>query len=127
MEENINVKIENILNSLSKSQFRSSFHLNKEDFNYINKVGLDKIKEHCYFFITTRLAPSMPKNDGKQTPYRGHPVFKGQHATATCCRKCLFKWHHFRPGVELTKNEIDYIVLLIMTWIQKEIERNKND
>ncbi len=27
-----------------------------------------------------------PRNDGKQTPFRGHPVFTAQHATATCCR-----------------------------------------
>jgi len=44
-------------------------------------------------FITARLAPALLKNDGKQTPMRGHPVFIAQHATATCCRRCLWKWY----------------------------------
>ncbi|MCP9485713.1 MAG: DUF4186 domain-containing protein [Gaiellaceae bacterium MAG52_C11] len=39
--------------------------------------------------IAQRVAPAAPRKDGKQTPYRGHPVFVAQHATATCCRTVL--------------------------------------
>lgn len=112
--------LNNLFCSLSKSKFRSSFHLKKKDIEYINKVGLAKIKEHAYDFITKRLAPTYIPNDGKQTPFRGHPVFTSQHATATCCRGCLFKWHHIEQNRELTKEEIDYIVEVIMKWIEEE-------
>lgn len=112
--------INNLFYSLSKSKFRSSFHLKKKDLDYIEKVGLDKIREHAYDFITKRLAPESIPNDGKQTPFRGHPVFIAEHATATCCRGCLLKWHHIEQNRELTYEEIDYIVDIIMKWIEEE-------
>lgn len=116
--------LNNLFYSLSKSKFRSTFHLKKKDIDYINKVELSKIKEHTYEFITKRLAPANIKNDGKQTPYHGHPVFIAEHATATCCRGCLFKWHKIEQNKELTKEEIDYIVEVIMKWIEKEVDNN---
>ena len=107
-----------ILYKLSKSKFRSSFTLKDKDKIYINEKGIDKIKSHAYDFITKRLAPKEILNDGKQTPMRGHPVFISQHATATCCRGCLEKWHHIPKGKELNKEEIDYVVNVIMKWIE---------
>lgn len=113
--------IDNILYSLSKSKFRSSFYLKEKDKEYIKEKGMEKIREHAYDFITKRLAPKEIKNDGKQTPYKGHPVFISEHATATCCRSCLYKWHKIPMNKELSKEEIDYIVDVIMKWIEKEI------
>ena len=74
-----------VLDSLSKSKFRSSFKLKSKDIEYINDKGIEKIKSHAYDFINKRLKPKVILNDGKQTPMRGHPVFIAQHATATCC------------------------------------------
>jgi exodeoxyribonuclease V alpha subunit len=51
---------------------------------------------------------------------KGHPVFLAQHATATCCRGCLYKWHGIPAGRALTDAEIDYVVDVIMTWIERE-------
>ena len=118
----MNSNIDWILISLSKSKFRSSFSLKKTDKKYINDKGLDLIESHAYDFVNKRLAPSIIPNDGKQTPMRGHPVFIAQHATATCCRNCLYKWHKIKPGNLLTDNEIDYIVKVIMSWIKIQIE-----
>ena len=113
--------MEDILYKLSKSKFRSSFHLKDKDIVYIQEKGMDKIREHAYDFITKRLAPYPTLNDGKQTPMRGHPVFVSQHATATCCRGCLEKWHHIPKNRELTNKEIDYIVNIIIKWINNEL------
>ena len=113
--------MEEILYRLSKSKFRSSFHLRKYMKEYINEKGIDKIEEHAYDFINKRLKPSYIANDGKQTPMKGHPVFIAEHATATCCRGCLEKWHHIQKGKELTDEEVNYIINLIMSWIKKEM------
>lgn len=108
----------NKLHDLSNSKFRSSFKLKDSDKKYVNEKGLDKIKEHAYDFIGKRLAPKYIPNEGKQTPMKGHSVFIAQHATATCCRKCLRKWHKIDENKELTDLEIDYVVELIMQWIR---------
>ena len=119
----LNNQVNNILDRLSQSKFRNSFHLKNKDIIYINEKGISKIEEHAYDFISKRLAPAIIPNDGKQTPMRGHPVFIAQHATATCCRGCLAKWHKIPEGSPLTKNEVDYIVLVIMTWIKNDCKK----
>ena len=113
--------INNQLQALSKSKFRSGFKLKEKEKEYIKEKGLDTIEKHAYDFIRQRLAPKEIINDGKQTPMKGHPVFIAQHATATCCRGCLYKWHKIRKGKELTQKEIKYVVDLIMEWIKREI------
>ena len=115
-----------IFERLSQSKFRSSFHLHSKEIEYIKNKGMTIIERHAYDFVNTRLAPSKIPNDGKQTPMKGHPVFIAQHATATCCRNCLYKWHHITPNHNLTKEEIDYIVNIIMLWINKELSTQNN-
>ena len=112
--------IDNKLYSLSKSKFRSSFHLRKYMIEYINDKGMDKVKSHALDFINQKLKPSYPKNDGKQTPMKGHPVFIAMHACACCCRGCLEKWHGIPKGRELSQKEINYIVEILMRWINNE-------
>ena len=112
--------IEYKLESLKKSKFRSSFKLKEKEIIYLENKGINKIKEHAYDFIKARLAPEYIQNDGKQTPTNGHPVFIAQHATATCCRGCLEKWHNIKKNKELTKSEIEYIVNVIMQWIENQ-------
>ena len=117
------MELDNILFKLSKSKFRSSFHLRKYMIEYIDDKGLDKIENHTYDFIKTRLAPANPTNDGKQTPTKGHPTFIAQHATATCCRSCLEKWYHIPKGIELSEEQIQFLVSIIMKWIEKEYKK----
>ena len=114
--------IKDALFKLEKSKFRSSFHLKKADFEYIEKVGLEKIRSHAEDFVKKRLAPKNIPNDTKQTPLKGHPVFISQHATACCCRSCLKKWYKVPENVLLTENQQQRIVNLIMAWIEKEIK-----
>ena len=107
------------LDKLSKSKFRSSFVLRKREKGYLEEKGLEKIEEHAFSFIKDRLGSKDLVNDGKQTPMRGHPVFVAQHATATCCRGCLSKWHHIGKDKDLSDKEVRFIVALIMEWIKK--------
>ena len=106
---------------LKKSKFRAGFHLTAKDKKYIEEKGMDVIRQHAADFISKRLAPAYISNDGKQTPMRGHPVFVAQHACACCCRGCLNKWYKVPLGVELTENQQERIVNLLMAWIEKEL------
>ena len=110
-----------ILDKLAKLKFRSRFKLRAKEFEYIKDKGLDKICSHAYDFIRDRVASVDPANDGKQTPMRGHPVFIAQHATATCCRGCIEKWHKFPQHRELTATEQEYLVSVIMEWINLQL------
>ncbi len=107
---------------LGNSRFRSRFHLKQNNIDYIHEKGLGTIRKHAEDFITKREAPAYIPNDGKQTPMRGHPVFIAQHATVTCCRECIRKWHKIQPGRELSQVQQEYLVDVIMTWIERELE-----
>ena len=117
--------IDEALCRLSRSRFRSGFHLDQKDRAYIQEKGMQTIRQHATDFVRERLAPAHPKNDGKQTPMRGHPVFKAQHATACCCRGCLATWYHVRKGVPLTERQQEKIVNLLLAWITKEMHTEK--
>lgn len=108
---------ETLFSALARSKFRSSFCLKPKDVEYIDRIGMEKIRSHAYDFVHERLAPAEPKNDGKQTPMRGHPVFIAQHACACCCRGCLEKWHKIPKGRALTEEEVKYVVGVLMKWI----------
>lgn len=105
---------------LARSDFRQKFHLSQADKIYINEKGLDTIQKHAADFVAKRLAPAFIPNDGKQTPMKGHPVFRAQHATGCCCRGCFQKWHGIPTGRPLTEKEQQYAVSVLMTWIYKE-------
>jgi len=110
------------LASLSKSKFRSSFSLNEKDKEYIKERGLLKIEEHASDFLNSRIKIK-PKNDTKQTPFKGHPVFKAQHGTGICCRKCIRNWHKIPREKTLDEEEIQYLKEVLMTWIRKEMKK----
>ena len=112
---------EEALNRLTKSKFRSSFHLTAADRAYVEEKGMDTIRRHAEDFIQQKLAPALPANDGKQTPMRGHPVFKAMHATACCCRGCLNKWYRVPLGVPLSEEFQTRIVNFLMAWIERQM------
>lgn len=103
--------------ALDQSSFRRSFRLRGKEREYLHDKGLAVVLEHAADFIEKRLAPAAPVNDGKQTPMRHHPVFIAQHATATCCRNCLQKWHRIPKGRPLELEEKQYILEVIKHWL----------
>jgi hypothetical protein len=111
------------LDKIAKHPFRAKFHLRGRERAMAETTGPVTMRQHAGDLIARRLAPAAPFKDGKQTPYRGHPVFVAQHATATCCRTCLERWHHIPRGRELTGDERTYVVDVISQWIECELTR----
>ena len=113
-------RFDEFLGRIGQSTFRNSFHLKEKDIAYIDDKGWDKIKSHCKDFIHKNEGRANNPRDVKQTPTKGHPVFIAQHATASCCRGCIRKWHKIPENRDLSPEEEKYLVTLIMAWIHKE-------
>ena len=111
------------LERLARSKFRASFHLRRRELEYAREKGLAVLREHAADIVRTRLAPAYIENDGKQTPMRGHPVFKAQHACACCCRDCLAKWWKVPRGGAIPAERQHGIVDFLMAWIERENAR----
>ena len=115
--------LDDVFAALAKSAFRRSFQLRGKELAYLESKGLALVLAHAEDFIAKRLAPAAIPNDGKQTPFRGHPVFVAQHATACCCRGCLEKWHRIPPGRELTLEEKAYVLSVLERWLCRQGRR----
>jgi hypothetical protein len=112
--------LDEVFAALSESAFRRAFSLGVKEREYLKAKGMPAVLDHAHDFIGRRLAPAEPVNDGKQTPFRGHPVFVAQHATATCCRGCLQKWHRIPKGRELAPVEREHVVAAIRRWLETQ-------
>ena len=115
---------DDLFGALGRSAFRRKFHLGAAEQSYLREKGLTRVLEHARDFIARRLAPAEPPNDGRQTPWRGHPVFTAQHATATCCRTCLRKWHGISKGRALGPEEQAHVLAVIERWLNEEQRAN---
>ena len=112
--------LRDVFTHLEGSAFRRGFSLGTKEREYLHNKGMQTILAHASDFIDKRLAPAEPVNDGKQTPFKGHPVFVAQHATATCCRSCLEKWHWIPKGREMTVEERRHVVDAIGVWLERQ-------
>lgn len=115
--------IDDLFSRLSRSPFRQKFHLGAAEYSYCSDKGETTVSEHAVEFIQERLSAAEPVNDGRQTPMRGHPVFIAQHATASCCRGCLSKWHGIPAHQPLTAKQQAWILEVIMHWLRQEMQR----
>jgi hypothetical protein len=113
-------ELDELFEALERSELRRRFRLGSKETAYLREKGLDTILAHARDFVEKRLAPAEPANDGRQTPMRNHPVFIAQHATATCCRGCLEKWHQIPKGRALSDREVLYVVAVIERWLMRQ-------
>ncbi len=111
------------LAAIARQPFRAKFHLREPEMEFVALRGMTVVREHAADLIGKRLAPAHPAKDGKQTPWGGHPVFRAQHATGTCCRGCLQRTHGIGKGRELTTPEREYVVDIICRWVENECAR----
>jgi len=109
--------IDEVFRRLSESAFRRKFRLQGRELAYLQTWGLPHVMKQAEEILRKRVAPAGIANDGRQTPWRNHPVFVAQHATATCCRGCLEKTHGISKGHDLTGEEIAHALAVIERWL----------
>jgi Domain of unknown function (DUF4186) len=112
--------LDELFAALGQSSFRRRFRLRGKELDYFRRKGMEVILQHAEDFIEKRLAAAEPLNDGRQTPMSNHPVFIAQHATATCCRGCLEKWHGITKGRALSIEEKRYVLEVLKEWLSRQ-------
>jgi hypothetical protein len=120
-------EIDDRIDRASARPFGRRFRLRGRERATAELRGPRTMRAHAAEIVAERLAPAEPRNDGRQTPYRNHPVFVAQHATATCCRSCLETWHGIAKGHLLDRAERAYVVEVIGRWIDRELATSLED
>ena len=66
--------------------------------------------------------------DGIQTKQSGNVICYAQHATATCCRKCLEEWYDIDRNKKLDEKNLKYLIEIVMIYLEKKLPHlNKSE
>ena len=107
---------------LDKAGRLEKFILGEPEQDYVTSRGMEILRLHAADFVNKRLAPANPKNDGRQTPTKGHPVFIAQHACGCNDRDSVQEFFGYEKGRELTDDEVDMVVDVILRWIDEHLD-----
>lgn len=107
---------------LSKDGRFEKFMLGEPEQEYVTSRGMDILRLHATDFVNKRLAPENPKNDGRQTPTKGHPVFIAQHAAGCNDRDSLEEFFDIKKGKALSEAQVEIVVDVILRWIEEHLD-----
>ncbi len=69
--------------------------------------GKAKLAERARTILKQRIGKAQNFREGQQTPMMGAEIVNyAQHATATCCRRCLEYWHNIPTGIQFGRGSI---------------------
>ena len=131
-----------IYNNVQKSNWCRIFRLTIEDTKYIAKIvslaggtggssgsgsgsGGDnyaKFVNDIKACLKAKIGAAKPYNDGRQTPYYSHCIFKSFHACRCCCRTCLLKNYGIPKGRPLEAVDYERIIRVVLLWFSKQMK-----
>lgn len=86
------------------------------------KSSKGELRIHAKKVLKSKIGSSHNVWDGRQTPMTGNEIVNyAQHATATCCRKCLEYWHNIKKEQDLTEEQLEFCTDLVMLYIEERV------
>lgn len=117
---------EYLVSSLKHELIRKLFWERPFDDKALNKASgktISELKEEIEKILRRTLTKPSEKQfrDGTQTKKDGNVIFYAQHATATCCRKCLEEWYDINKNKKLDEKNLEYLVEIVMIYLTKRL------
>ena len=118
--------VEHTVASLERELIRHVYwhkSIDQRAINHASRKGLSGMREATKKRLSNSVGPPSSKlpRDGRQTRFSGNAIFYAQHATATCCRKCIEAWHGIGKERPLTEQQIEYMTELVMHYIEQRV------
>lgn len=103
--------------------------LSERTIRYGLRKGRHELRETARKVLLSKVGGENNYREGYQTPKTGNNIIHyAQHATASCCRKCMEYWHGIPMGTKLEEADLNYCIELIMTYIEERLkDRNLLD
>jgi len=92
--------------------------------DYAKRKGKIKLREAARKRLVQSIGRAHPFRDGTQTPLledSPNPIWNAQHATATCCRRCVEYWHGIPRGRALNGAEMDYLTGIVSVFLDEKL------
>ena len=119
--------VENTFAMLKLEKVRHYFwhiQLTQRALNHARRKGRKQLRERVKIHLSKAIGPANPWHDGFQTPMmKDAPtaIPYAQHATATCCRKCLEYWHGIPQGQPISDQDLAYLTDLLCRYLEERI------
>ena len=91
----------------------------EKDILKAHKLGVKQLSENIIHRMSTQIGVEKPYRNGF-TPYAGNVIYYAQHATATCCRRCMQYWYDIPMGRALTRKEILFTKDLMLLYLKEK-------
>jgi len=120
--------VEYTVDALKKELIRRRYWARRIDENLLQpvaKMGLVKLREKAEIQIQKHVNKPYEQYtmwDKMQTPWEGNFIAYAQHATATCCKRCIEEWHGIPRNSLLDEEQIKYCVGLIMYYVETRLK-----
>ena len=90
---------------------------------YARRLGRTRLLVAARKRIASSVGKAANGWDGRQTSWedKGHALHYAQHATATCCRKCIEVWHGIPRSRELSDADVEYFAQLLLRYVVTRI------
>jgi uncharacterized heparinase superfamily protein len=99
--------------------------LSQRAINYARRKGKRALRHAAEHQIRKLIGDAEHPREGRQTPRETSPhanaIHYAQHATASCCRRCVAEWHGIVEGRALSEAEISYLTELAMLYINDRL------
>jgi hypothetical protein len=97
--------------------------IDQKAINHAKRKGYSGLDLAVRSRLRKSVGSAKPSRDGRQTPMEGsgNVIYYAQHATASCCRKCIEYWHGIPQGRALTEDEVGYLAQLAMLYIRDRL------
>ena len=97
--------------------------LDEKSIDRLASTTVPEFRSAVHSLLKRKIGIPTPFRDGMQTPLKdeklsGHPIYYAQHATATCCKKCVYYWWGFDRTKELTEGQLDFLTELCVHFFQ---------
>jgi hypothetical protein len=89
--------------------------------DHARRKGRIALHEAAYRRLQTSVGREPNAFDGRQTPFEGNAIYYAQHATASCCRKCVEYWHGLPSEGELPPEAIEYLYQLVIRFLDERL------
>lgn len=97
--------------------------IDEKAISYARRKGVSGLRTAVRSRLRSSVGKAQNPYDGRQTPMEGsgNPIHYAQHATASCCRKCMEYWHGIPKSKNLTDEQIEYLSEIVMLYLVERV------
>lgn len=118
--------ISTLRSELQKEWIRNYFWekpIDEKSLAKLAKSSREEIRRDLKHKLVVDIGPPQPFRDGQRVPIddekiKGNPFAYAQHATATCCTKCVYYWWGFERNTQYTDEQINFLTDMCFSFLE---------